>query len=157
MNKTIYNSDLTEMYQYIEDNAQEIFEKEPTEDEIWEKAAEMVDMEYEDMRSLLNKKYDYNIICFADLGLWNGRREAHKILGHNLNECLKGFIQGDTNLHVYVDRYNLCADESHHDGTNHYTFKVLKNDISNLEEASYNMLKKNSRSLRKDVKEIFGW
>ena len=157
MNKTIYNSDLAEMYQYIEDNAQEIFEKEPTEDEIWERAAEMVDMEYEDMRSLLNKKYDYNIVCFADLGLWNGRREAHKILGHNLNECLKGFIQGDTNLHVYVDRYNLCADESHHDGTNHYTFKVLKNDIGNPEEASYNKLKKNCRSLRKDVKEIFGW
>lgn len=157
--QTIYQSDAFHWYEYIKEHPAEFFEEDeiPTEDEIWGKSYEMTEFEYEDIQSLLNKKFEHNIICFADLGLWDGRRKAHKIMGCNLKECISGFVKGDSNLHVYIDGHNLCAEEAHHDGTNYYVFKVMKKDINSMRNASYEALWRNCRSLRKDVKEIFEW
>ena len=38
-----------------------------------------------DERMNLDKQIEGVVIAFADLGLWNGRRQGYKILGHNIN------------------------------------------------------------------------
>ena len=112
----------------------------------------------------LNKKIDGRILCIADLGLWNGRKSGYKILGDNINTI---FNIGDFDyVEFYGDGYNIRATEHHHDGTNYYLYRVIREDrnIDNLLDAIYNneeitMKKLNyyTKSLYKDVANVYGW
>ena len=72
--------------------------------------------------------FDEPILVIGDLGLWNGRRSGYKeIPSGKVSDCLYSSVGGDTRMQWYVDVYgNLRADEAHHDGMNHYLYRVWK-------------------------------
>ena len=82
-----------------------------------------------DERVNLNIQLSQPIIVIGDLGRWNGRVSGYKMIDSgNIKDCL----YSDTDMtEWYVDRYgDLRADAVHHDGTNHYLYRVFKDTAS---------------------------
>ena len=65
------------------------------------------------------------IIVIANLGLWDGNHCAYKeIQSCNIKDC---FYSDDDMIEWFVDKNgDLKADASHHDGDNHYLYRVWK-------------------------------
>ena len=83
----------------------------------------------DDERANLNVQLSQPILVVGDLGLWNGRRMGYKeIPSGNIRDCL----YSDTDYSTwYVDRLgDLRCDAIHHDGTNHYLYRVYKDSAS---------------------------
>ena len=82
-----------------------------------------------DERENLNVQLAQPIIVIGDIGRWNGRVMGYKdIPSGNIKDCL----YADTDYtEWYVDKYgDLRADATHHDGTNHYLYRVFKDGVS---------------------------
>ena len=82
-----------------------------------------------DERENLNVQLSQPIIVIGDIGRWNGRVMGYKdIPSGNIRDCL----YADTDYtEWYVDKYgDLRADAAHHDGTNHYLYRVFKEGVS---------------------------
>ena len=82
----------------------------------------------DDERSNLNIQLAQPIIVIGDLGLWYGRRMGYKeIESGNIRDCL----YSDTDYSTwYVDKLgDLRCDAVHHDGTNHYLYRVYKDGV----------------------------
>ena len=114
----------------------------------------------------LNKVIDGRILIIGDLGLWHGRVSGYKLLGNNIKEIFNINSRGFDYADFYGDGYNIRATEAHHDGVNHYLYRVIREDrnIDNLldaiyrgEEISRSKLNYYTKSLYKYVKEIYGW
>lgn len=111
----------------------------------------------------LDIKLPGKILVIASLGLWNGRRSGYKIMGNNLNEILTASI-GDL-YEVYFDGHNIKAKDAHHDGTNYYEFRLIRNDrnIDILLEKIYDNnfsrqdINNYTRSLAPYIREVYGW
>lgn len=106
------------------------------------------------------------IIVIADLGLWNGRRPGYRIMGTNLNQILRSHVNGASDFSIFGDGYNIRADEAHHDGTNHYLYRMLrpgKNHESLLEaiysgkEITSGLLNRYTMSLYPYAARVYGW
>lgn len=110
-----------------------------SEDELLREAEEQTAYEYEYAQETLDHILDGQVVVFADLGRWNGRMDGGRMGGVNLNECLRSYSRGE--LRVYVEDEELKADEAHHDGENHYVYRLLPDSISdcrrNLFEAAF--------------------
>lgn len=96
----------------------------------------------EDERLNLDIQLSQPILVVADLGLWNGRRTGYKeIPSGNIRDCLYSDYDYTT---WYVDRNgDFRCDDTHHDGTNHYLYRVYKDNVSQtqkdrLKEKIYN-------------------
>ena len=96
----------------------------------------------EDERLNLDIQLSQPILVVADLGLWNGRRTGYKeIPSGNIRDCLYSDYDYTT---WYVDKSgDLRCDDTHHDGTNHYLYRVYKDNVSQaqkdrLKEKIYN-------------------
>ena len=95
-----------------------------------------------DERVNLNVQLSQPIIVIGDIGRWNGRVSGYKMIDSgNIKDCL----YSDTDYtEWYVDKYgDLRADAVHHDGTNHYLYRVFKDgvtdtQIENLQDKIYN-------------------
>lgn len=112
---------------YIEDLKLDF--PEYTENQLYESAYEALDTWLEDEHHNLNIPTDGQILVIADLGLWNGRKSGYRILNEkNINACF-GTHYDYTKW--YVDKYGdfRCMD-IHHDGTNHYLYREIKQGIS---------------------------
>lgn len=82
-----------------------------------------------DERVNLNVQLSQPIIVIGDIGRWNGRVMVYKMIDSgNIKDCL----YSDTDMtEWYVDKYgDLRADAVHHDGTNHYLYRVFKDTAS---------------------------
>lgn len=123
---------------------------------------------WEDERSNLNIRTDNEIIAIADLGLWNGRRMGYKEMGDNVNVCLESQVRGMSEIEVYVEGEDLKTEETHHDGTNHYTFREFKSDISDEDKEDFEAMLYNGTATQEDIDkytmpmghyaaEVFGW
>lgn len=119
-----------------------------------------------DERMNLDKVVDGRILIIENLGLWHGRVSGYKILGNNIKEIFDINSRGFDYADFYGDGYNIRATEGHHDGTNHYLYRVIRENrnIDNLLDAIYNgeeisksKLNYYTKSLYKDVAEIYGW
>lgn len=85
-----------------------------------------INLNYDTERSNLTMFLSGNIICIADLGLWDGRRCGYRILSNNLNSI---FDVGEDTNKWYIDSLgDIRCDAVHHDGTNYYLFRELKTD-----------------------------
>ena len=120
-------------------------------------------MYLEDERENLNITTDGRILVIADLGLWNGRRQGYKILGSRISDILS---DDSDYIEWYGDGHNIKATASHHDGTNYYEYRVIREDrnIDNLLNAIYNgeeitrkKLNYYTKSLYSDVAKVYGW
>ena len=112
-------------------------------------------------RMNLNKELDGSILILADLGLWNGRKRGYKIVEKkNLNAILNfDFDYAE----FYGDGYNIRGTEVHHDGTNYYIFREIRedrnihkllDDIYYDKEISKSKLNYYTKSLYSRVKDI---
>lgn len=80
----------------------------------------------------LDHRLGRSLVMIGTLGLWDGPRHGWKHLkGENLNDCLSGTC-GDY-VTWYVSDGDICCDDIHHDGTNHYIYRAIKEDISDWE------------------------
>lgn len=120
-----------------------------------------------DERMNLNVQLDRPILVIGDLGLWNGRRSGYKeIESGNIRDCL----YADTDYSTwYVDKLgDLRCDAIHHDGTNHYLYRVYKDGVS---ESQIDLLKEKlyygtatrtditrvTRRLGDDIAKVYGF
>ena len=103
----------------------------PTEESLEEVGLEITYDQYckdcelylDDERCNLDEEVDGVIVAFADLGLWNGRTNGARIEGTNVKDILHSRYEY---LDWYCDRYNVRCDAIHHDGRNHYLYRVAK-------------------------------
>lgn len=136
------------------------------EDDIYDWMIETNDRYLEDEQMNLNTVVEGRILIIASLGLWDGRRDGYKILSNNIREIFNINGRGFDYAEFYGDGYNIKGKEIHHDGTNHYLYRVIREDrnidnllnaIYNGEEISRSKLNYYTKSLYKDVAQIYGW
>jgi len=109
-----------------------------TEDQIETFVGDDNNLWYDDVKDNLNVPLDGKILVIANLGRWNGKFNGYKILNNNLNSILSNL--GCDEVHYYSDGKNIRAEGYHHDGTNYYLFREIKDnvDIDKLTDAIYN-------------------
>lgn len=86
---------------------------------------------FQDEKTNLDIQLSRPILVIGDLGLWNGRRMGYKeIESGNISDCLCT-EQDIENATWFVDRNgDFRCDAIHHDGTNHYLYRVFKEGVS---------------------------
>ena len=106
-----------------------------------------------------NKDIGKPIVIIANLGLWNGRRRAWKLLNSTNLKDIFSFCEDRPTW--YVEDGEIKCDDIHHDGTNHYTYRAIKDDISDWEFEEMMYEGKNVDELTEKlghyVAEIYGW
>ena len=136
--------------------------------------SELMEMMYErnndylsDERINLDIPLSQPILVIGDLGLWFGRRSGYKeIPSGNIRDCLFS----DTDYTTwYVDKLgDLRCDAVHHDGTNHYLYRVFKPGVTEaqmdrLKDKIYNGTATRSDIIRltmrlgDEIGEVYGW
>ncbi len=82
-----------------------------------------------DLRDNLDMQLSQSIIIIGDIGRWNGRVSGYKMLDTgNLKDC---FYTECDYAEWYVDKLgDLRCEAVHHDGTNHYLYRVFKDNVS---------------------------
>lgn len=112
--------------------------------------------------------YVGDLIVIADLGLWNGRRRAVKVipnakLSDAVNVCERDYTDW------YVEDGEMKIDDVHHDGTNHYLFRAWKDGVNDDFRRGLALhlfangftdaktLDVDTRPLGKDVADAMGW
>ena len=134
-----------------------------TDDDVWNFIDESLSNQLDDERFNLNVITDGRIIAIADLGLWYGRKQGYRILQDKVADILH---TGCDYTEWYGDGHNIKATASHHDGTNYYEYRVIREDrnIQNLLDAIYNgeeisrkKLNYYTKSLYPYVAKVYGW
>ena len=133
-------------------------------DQAYEINAESLD----DEKRNLNIEVGDEIIIIADLGLWDGRRQAYKEL-HKMNiaDCLCGTC-GDYVTWFVDDRGDMWCRDIHHDGTNLYLYRAWKEGITEAQKRNFldkvycgNATRKDitryTRRIGEYVADIYGW
>lgn len=135
---------------------------------------ERIDFMYEqnndyldDERCNLNIQLSRPILLIADIGKWNGRFISYtEIKSGNIRDCLYSGMDYNT---WYVDKLgDLRCDAVHHDGINHYLYRVYKDGVSDEQIANlqWKILKgKATRSditrltnrLGDEIGKVYGW
>lgn len=165
----IYNSDTYENYtdediiQNLLENDSEKTREDISDEDIYNERIFLDEMDFDAETYNLNKQLSNNILIIASLGLWHGIKTGYKIIDSNLKSILYQAV-GDY-YKVYYDGYNVVAEDAHHDGTNYYTFRLIKDDVNidNLLDKIYSGTATNAdinrytKSLRSEVKTIYGW
>ena len=131
--------------------------------------AEENDSYLEDERGNLDIQLSNDIIIIADLGLWNGRHTGYKLIkSGNIKDCLF-FTQNIEQAVWYVDGYhNLRCDAYHHDGINHYLYRMLKENISDNQKDTFlnkiydgvvtmTDITRYTVSVGKEIEKVYGW
>lgn len=109
----------------------------------------------DDERCKMNIQLDREILVVADLGLWDGRRQAYnEIKSGNIKDCLYGQNCDYYDTWYVDDLGDLRCDAVHHDGTNRLMYRVYKPDatvaqILNLKEKLYF-----GKATRKDITHV---
>ena len=116
----------------------------------------------QDERMNLDVDVDGVIVAFAELGLWDGNHNGGGIIGNNVSDILSSNCDYVT---WYCDRYNCRCSASHHDGTNHYLYRVAKDKYE--AEKLVNLIayggmteeqfRKRTKSLRPYIAKVYGW
>lgn len=161
-NMNINPDDWKEGYKEI---AEENGWEEDTDDEnnLWNYIYEELDHYIDDERMNLDVTTDGRILVVADLGLWYGRRQGYRILDGNVKNILSADVDY---VEWYSDGYNIKATAAHHDGTNYYEYRVIREDrniqnlldaIDNGEEITRKKLNYYTRSLEPYVRRVYGW
>ena len=135
--------------------------------ELYQLMQERNDSYLDDERVNLNIQQSGPILVIADLGRWNGRFSGYKeIASGNIRDCL----YSDTDYSTwYVDRLgDLRCDAVHHDGTNHYLYRIYKPGVTDaqidrLKEKIYDGvatradITRITQRLGDDIGKVYGW
>ena len=124
-----------------------------TEDERYALMHEFNSDYLDDDRINLNIQMSQPILVIADLGRWNGRFSGYKeIESGNIRDCL----YSDTDMtEWFVDhRGDLRADAIHHDGTNHYLYRVYKDEASDSQREALKRKIYDNKATRSDITKV---
>ena len=138
-----------------------------SEAELYQLMYEANDSYLDDERVNLNIQHNCPILVIADLSRWNGRTTGYKeIPSGNIKDCL----YSDTDYSTwYVDHLgDLRCDAIHHDGTNHYLYRVYKPGVTDaqidrLKEKIYDGIATRAditritQRLGDDIGKVYGW
>ena len=107
----------------------------------------------DDERANLSIQLSQPILMIADIGRWNGRYSGYgEIKSGKISDCLYSELDYAT---WYVDKLgDLRCDAIHHDGTNHYLYRVYKPGIR---ESQIDLLKEKlyeGKATRADITRI---
>lgn len=156
-------------YEFIEAEMEVLKEEYPdaTEEQLRDWAYDSLRFWYEDEKANLDIDLPREIVIIANLGFWDGRRIGIRVTGHtNIKDILCHQTNGLSEIKFYCDRYNLKADESHHDGTNHYTYRMVRENrnIGGLIDRIYRgdkitpqIINYYTESLVNRVNKVYGW
>jgi hypothetical protein len=128
----------------------------------YERYMEDRDNDLYDERANLDVPVDGVIVCFADLGLWDGHHQGAKKFGSYVKNILHSNCEFND---WFCDRYNVRCEASHHDGSNSYLYRVARDEeqadrlvqaiaFENMTEEEF---RKATRSLRPYVAKVYGW
>lgn len=148
-NKNIIWSDIDLDFDDWKENLQ-ADNPEMREDELYYLMCEINSDYLNDVRDNLNIEFPKPIIAIADLGLWNGRKSGYKIIeSGNIKDCL----YSDCDLNEwYVDRKgDLRCTAVHHDGTNHYLYRVIKENVTENQVDRLTNLIYSGKATRADI------
>lgn len=132
----------------------------------WELVTDLNNAYLEDERTNLDIQLNNDIIVIADLGLWNGRRQGYRIIkSGNIKDCLYDNCDYIT---WYCDRYNFRANAIHHDGTNHYLYRVFRDEITEKQKENFlynvyngrlnqRMIRRYTKSIQPYIARVYGW
>ena len=138
-----------------------------SEDELWKLMIETNASYLEDERMNLNIQMPQEILVIADLGLWNGRRMGYKeIPSGNIKDCL--YAEADSSEWYVDENGDLRADAVHHDGINHYLYRVYRDSVTenqkdHLKEKIYTGrvtredIDRITRRLGDEIGKVYGW
>ena len=145
----------------------EYWEHKDFEDRLWNFATDMNELNLDDLRTNLDIQLHTPILILADIGRWNGRVQGYKeIHSGNLKDIFYAQVNGMSDQHWFCDGYNICCQETHHDGTNYYIYRAIRNQnniedlyekILNREEITSSTLNYYTKSLASIVAKIFGF
>ena len=115
----------------------------------------------EDERLNLDEEVNGVIVAFADLGLWDGRKQGFQLMGNNIANILHSSYDAEW----YGDTYNIRGIEYHHDGTNYILYRVAKDEETAnriaekiyMREINEAQFRKMTRSLYPYIAKIYGW
>ena len=123
---------------------------------------DLLDIEIDDIRTNLDITLSNPILVICDIGRWNGRVTGYKII--NSGNIKDIFFSDCDFCKWYSDGYNLKFIGHHHDGTNYYEYREIKNmdNIDNLldrivegKEISRALLSYYTKSILPEIKDIY--
>lgn len=100
------------------------------------------DLYFDNRRLLMNTFADTifptDVICIAELGLWDGKHRAFRIFDAPTLDELFNSDRDIEEAEWYVDEYNdLRCDAHHHDGTNHYLYRQIRSEIGPMARRNF--------------------
>ena len=120
-------------------------------------------------REELAHRYGDSILVIADLGLWDGRHSGYKeIESGNLMDCFEP-SRDTLDIEWFVDRNgDLRCNDYHHDGTNHYLYRVWKDNISEAQKDNLRLklyrgefsradITRSTKRLGDEIGKVYGW
>lgn len=120
----------------------------------------------EDQKVNLDIVLDGPIIVIARLGLWNGKSWGYKSTDwRTIGEIFFSNCSGCSVIEFFGEEGDIWATEYHHDGTNQYLYREIKDEsnISELEEKIYlgtvtkEDIDRYTKSIYPQVAEVYGW
>lgn len=157
-----WHLDYEEQREYYEESYPELSEEQRIQI-MYQDNADSLD----DERTNLDVQLAQPILAIADLGLWNGRVMGFKeIKSGKIRDCLYDNCDYCT---WYVDRLgDLRCDAIHHDGQNHYLYRVRKEGITDEQieglkwklhcsKATRADLNRLTRRLGDEIGKVYGW
>ena len=167
--KLVWDNDVCDAYNYIKDNLEEYDLTDPSDEEIWNKAYEEIDIRLGDEKMNLDIEKDGGIFLIGNYERWNGSYSVNKDLKtSNIGEALQKAIScwdGDNSFEIYVDKNRLLISQTGHDNPTNPSimeFRVMKG-YDSLDEFAYDHkmsvanIKRNSLSLGDEVRKVYGW
>lgn len=102
------------------------------EDELIAMMYDVNDRQLEDTKYDIKKDFGRPILVIGQLGLWNGTAYGYKeIPSGQLADCL--YTEDDYSTFFVDDDEEFRCDGIHHDGTNHYMYRVWKKEVGQWE------------------------
>ena len=125
--------------------------------EEWQRIQEMNEQYLEDERCNLDKVIGRAVIELCKFQYWNGIEEnAFLISSGNMKDIFRRHCRASM-CRWYSDGNNICCDESHHDGTNHYIYKVIPESYTGecSTDVSLKTLLRHARSMAPYVANVY--
>jgi len=142
------NLDIEDWREYLEEDY-------PGYDEfdLYEKMVEINSEYLGDERANLNKPIGGTMLVVANLGLWDGRRQGYKeIRNAKLKDALD-YKYDSAEWYVTRDG-EFCGTQCHHDGTNHYVYRKVKENASDDELADLELKLYNGEATQDDIDKV---
>ena len=149
---------------FMHDMNEDFNDEDFNEDRFSEWVVDMLNVYLDDERTNLNVQTKNKLIICASLGLWHGRvNGVGKILDTtNIADLLSADYD---DVDWYCDDKDFKGRMYHHDGTNHYIYRELKDDVDEDEifhlmyerEFDEEAMEKYSTSILPYIAEVYGW